>query len=172
MIVTCLNCGIEFNKSTCQIKKSKNHYCSKSCANTRNNKLYPKRDLQGICFLCGGRSKSIDRKCKDCKEKTKIDLKNLKLSEMDNYYPKTNRIIGWKNSKIRDFCRTWNSEFADKPCYNCGYNKHVELAHIKPISEFSQDSTIGEINHQNNIKQLCPNCHWEFDNGFLILPSL
>ena len=45
--------------------------------------------------------------------------------------------------------------------------KHVELCHIKPIHSFSETSTLGEINSENNVVQLCPNCHWEFDNGFL-----
>ena len=50
------------------------------------------------------------------------------------------------------------------PCAKCGYDKHVELAHIKPISKFGDESKLSDVNSENNVIQLCPNCHWEFDN--------
>ena len=52
-------------------------------------------------------------------------------------------------------------------CVICGYNKHIEIAHIKAVSEFSDDTLIYEINDINNLVALCPNHHWEFDNGLL-----
>ena len=35
--VICKNCGIEFRKTDSEIKKTKNHFCSRSCAVTYNN---------------------------------------------------------------------------------------------------------------------------------------
>jgi 5-methylcytosine-specific restriction endonuclease McrA len=52
-------------------------------------------------------------------------------------------------------------------CQVCGYSKHVEVCHIKPISEFDNNTLISDINHITNLYILCPNCHWEFDNGIL-----
>lgn len=49
-------------------------------------------------------------------------------------------------------------------CFKCGYDKHIEICHIKPVSQFSLESTIKEVNDTNNLILLCPNCHWEFDN--------
>ncbi|NDG25698.1 MAG: HNH endonuclease [Proteobacteria bacterium] len=46
----------------------------------------------------------------------------------------------------------------------CIYDKHFEVAHIKPISEFSKDTLITIVNDPSNLIPLCPNCHWEFDN--------
>lgn len=42
MKVNCTTCGKEINKSPAEIKRSKtgNHYCSRSCANSMNNKLF------------------------------------------------------------------------------------------------------------------------------------
>lgn len=54
-------------------------------------------------------------------------------------------------------------------CAICGYDKHVEVAHIKAVSEFSDDVTIKEINSIDNLIGLCPNHHWEYDNGILEL---
>jgi len=52
-------------------------------------------------------------------------------------------------------------------CKICGYTHHVEVAHIKSVSEFSENSTIREINSIDNLIGLCPNHHWEYDNGIL-----
>ena len=58
---------------------------------------------------------------------------------------------------------------SNKPreCAICGYNKHIEIAHIKGVSEFDDDSLISEINDIDNLVALCPNHHWEFDSGVL-----
>ena len=53
-----------------------------------------------------------------------------------------------------------------KKCSVCGYDKHVELAHIKAVSEFNVSDKLSDINNERNIIQLCRNCHWEFDNGY------
>ena len=54
-------------------------------------------------------------------------------------------------------------------CAICGYNKHVEVAHIKAVSDFDDNATIDEINSLDNMIGLCPNHHWEYDNGLLKL---
>lgn len=54
-----------------------------------------------------------------------------------------------------------------KMCCYCGYRNHYEVAHIKAVSEFTDDSLIEEINHIDNLMALCPNHHWEFDNNIL-----
>lgn len=55
----------------------------------------------------------------------------------------------------------------DRPqiCEECGYDKHVEVCHIKSISSFPLDTYLSVINSPDNLRLLCPNCHWEFDNG-------
>jgi tryptophan halogenase len=70
------------------------------------------------------------------------------------------------NAHIRVLARSWFKDLTKLPCACCGYDKHVELCHIKSLSSFGDDSLISEANHKDNIVQLCPNCHWEFDNGF------
>ena len=54
-------------------------------------------------------------------------------------------------------------------CKICGYTTHVEICHIKSVSSFSGESIISEINAIENLVALCPNHHWEFDNGILKL---
>jgi hypothetical protein len=59
-----------------------------------------------------------------------------------------------------------------KACYNCGYKAHIEVCHIKPVSQFDNDATLEDINNPNNLIGLCPNCHWEFDHGILLYDTI
>lgn len=54
-------------------------------------------------------------------------------------------------------------------CAKCGYSTHIEIAHIKAVSDFDDSATIAEINSINNLIALCPNHHWEYDHGILKL---
>ena len=49
-------------------------------------------------------------------------------------------------------------------CKLCNYEKHVEICHRKSVSDFSDETTVSEINHIDNLVALCPNHHWELDN--------
>lgn len=52
-------------------------------------------------------------------------------------------------------------------CLLCGYNKYIEVAHIKAVSDFDDSATVAEINDLHNLVPLCPNHHWEFDHDCL-----
>jgi len=54
-----------------------------------------------------------------------------------------------------------------KACENCAYDKHYEVCHIKPIRLFDMDTPISVVNALDNLIALCPNCHWELDNGLI-----
>lgn len=54
-------------------------------------------------------------------------------------------------------------------CAVCGYKNHVEVAHIKGIATFPDTATVAEVNATTNLIGLCPNHHWEYDNGKLRL---
>lgn len=69
-----------------------------------------------------------------------------------------------KRSAIRKDARNKAKTLGWNSCKKCGYNKHIEVAHIKPVNSFPKDSTLEEINHPDNLLPLCPNCHWEFDH--------
>lgn len=161
MIVTCKQCLLDFNKSDSQIKKTLNNFCSRSCAATFNNKGKqknpPKLKMCKKCFNIHHRT----LKCLDIfkTDNKKIPICNLKISP--------DKIPGY----VRAYNRIWNKNMISLPCCNCGNKHHSELAHIKPISKFESISTLGEINHPDNVIALCPNCHWELDNGFLFVSN-
>jgi predicted HNH restriction endonuclease len=61
--------------------------------------------------------------------------------------------------------------FAARPyrCAQCGYDKHIEVSHKRPLASFPGDTPISVVNSLDNLVGLCPNCHWEFDHGLLQL---
>ena len=78
----------------------------------------------------------------------------------------------WQSARsaIQKSARAIYKSFYPKPkCAICGYSNCVEVAHIKAVSEFEDETTIREINSIDNLIGLCPNHHWEYDNGILVL---
>ena len=76
----------------------------------------------------------------------------------------------WQSARsaIQKLARASFKEANPNPkCLICGYSNHVEVAHIKPVSDFDDSATVREINSLSNLIGLCPNHHWEYDNGIL-----
>ena len=70
----------------------------------------------------------------------------------------------YRSAIRKDADKTFKKEDGNCACCICGYNKHVQIAHIKPVSSFKETDLIGEINNIKNLVPLCPNHHWEYDN--------
>lgn len=164
--------------SLCDNVTSNAKFCSRSCAASHNNKKFPKRKTVRKCLECNNVVKSYRHV--RCDEHHTSHIKHLQDNKYQNktlgYYKNLLSVKGkhpsWINSHVRGFNTSWNKKLKDLPCACCAYTKHVELCHIIPITEFSDDSTLGEINHIDNVVQLCRNCHWEMDNGLLQLIPL
>jgi len=156
--IHCLQC----DKETTNPK-----FCSKSCSAIWTNKhCLKKQKKKRFCKRCGveiDRSdKGVYNFCKQCnpnrRDWSKISLKDLQ--SLRKYQI---------NSRIRGLARIKFHRVSEYKCYVCGYSKHIEVCHKKPINQFSLDSSIDDINDISNLVGLCPNCHWEFDNGLLHL---
>lgn len=182
MIVLCKKCEIEFDKDPSQIRRTNNNnFCSRSCAASYNNVgIAHNPPVVRLCKLCADeytcskqhRSRTL---CKDCWDKleTKTDYyKQLTLGHYHEIASVKYKHPSWINSHVRIFARSWNKLLTKLPCQVCGYVPHIELCHIKPISDFSVDDTLGSINSPDNILVLCRNHHWEFDNGYLNIKSI
>ena len=162
--VICLNCSKNFSKKNAEIKKTSNHYCSSSCAAKINGTKYPKRAVEGNCKQCLTPIPSSLTYCKNCKiEKLSIDNQTLYEATRDG--KKASRYCTIREKARKSLINSG----IEKSCKNCGYDKHVEVCHIKSISSFELHTTIREINDLSNLIYLCPNCHWELDKGILKL---
>lgn len=172
--VECKHCSKLFLKDNAQIIKHPHHFCSRSCSAIYNNKHFPKRKTERKCTQCENTVKSYRHSlCSIHHEEymlTRFDyIKELTLEDYWNKESVKNLHPSSKNSHIRGLGRNQHKNLLLKTCYNCGYDKHVELCHIKPIRDFLPTDKIKDVNSPKNVIQLCPNCHWEFDNKLLIL---
>jgi hypothetical protein len=152
-------------------------FCCRSCAAIFNNKNFPKRKkIKKKCKKCESTIyKSGSRFCKihaDEYKNRSIQIESKTIGEYRNKESIKELHVSSKHVHVRGLARNKYKFLVNQPCKNCGYDKHVELCHIKPVRDFDDNALISEVNHINNIIQLCPNCHWEFDNNILDITSL
>jgi predicted restriction endonuclease len=69
----------------------------------------------------------------------------------------------------KDSRRIYKESGKEYKCSICGYDTHVEIAHIKAVADFNNEALLEEINSIDNLIALCPNHHWEYDNQKLKL---
>ena len=158
-------------------------YCSRSCSNSaeprrkavvnsyqisryQNKGIRETIYIKPICLNC---NQEHSRESSFCSTicKTEHRFKNTLLK---NCY--CNGAMANKYRVIRDSAKNYSKHFIGTVCQNCGYNKHIEIAHIKPIKDFNENDTLWDVNNSTNLMALCPNCHWEFDSGNLTLEQI
>lgn len=182
--IICTVCQQKFIKSI----NRKQIYCSKQCYEKHKNSKRKKKK----CKLCNNTMQSQSKICRQCfliKIKSYCQKCGKNYSSKNSKYCencKIKKIVGGFDYTLKDatytlhhkssayaLVRTRARAIASKlgwnSCKICGYNKHIEVAHIKSISSFGEDTLVSIINDPSNLVPLCPNCHWELDNGLLFL---
>lgn len=162
MQAKCTECGRIFERIPSQLKRSENHFCSRSCAIIYSNRKTPRRiKKQYLCMICGVEIPSRRKLC-DQHSPTIVNWNErtiIEVQQQSKYQP---------NAQIRDLARRlYVKSDLPKKCAYCGYNRHYDVCHIKPISSFSKNTPVSTVNELSNLIALCKNHHWELDNGFL-----
>ena len=167
-------------------KKKTIVFCSKSCSARYQHSS--KEKVKCYCLVC---EKLIDltrnektgrlnyrEMCDECLELNQLkilanrfgcNIENM-LIENQTKGSLYERRKNWQsaNSAIRKHARkVFDFSGLEKCCKICKYNKIVEICHIKSVSDFDDSAKIVDINSLDNLIALCPNHHWEFDNGVL-----
>ncbi len=179
----CLQCykviKVPDHRKVKDIRRKK--FCNRSCAAIYNNSHYPKRhctqSTTGVCQTCGitiyylkrsdGKGYSVRRYCDRCRAIRKINGRMLVDETMKGEL--FARTKNWQSARtIIRYNAKVSYMKSSKPllCNMCGYDKHVNIAHIKGVSEFSDSTLISVINHPDNLVALCPNHHWEYDHNY------
>ena len=136
-------------KCLCCNKLTQNpQFCSRSCSAKTTNKIPKRKKRINYCSSCGKERLNRAKICRLC-----IDQKRYTTLDFSHKY---------RGNIIRSRARSLMKDI--KACAVCGYDKHVNVCHIKPIKAFAQHSVIDRINDISNLIVLCPNCHWEFDH--------
>lgn len=143
----------------CSVSTPNPKFCSKSCAAKFNNKIKPKRKkIFGVCKKCKCQIEKTRSYCKPCRLPEDMTLKEA-------IYDKHHKSSAY--ALVRSRARATEKIKNSKSCLICGYDKHIEACHIKPIHSFDESTLISIINSDKNLIPMCRNCHWEFDNGLL-----
>ena len=156
----CPNCKIKKKASEYHKRKDKGYeylksYC-KACANERS------KIIQYDQCSCGKQKTKRSEYCQSCANTNQ--QKYEKLEDILHYREKYGQSAVF--NVIRNRARYVMKHITQ--CQICGYDKHVEVCHIKPISKFDNSTPISVINHPTNLYVLCPNCHWELDHNLLV----
>ena len=146
----CLYCNKETNNPK---------FCSRNCAASFNNKIPKRIKKLNYCLICNKEIITRRKYCLECNP-TKTNFP-VDMTLKDAIYTKHHKSSAF--ALVRNRAR---AIMLNEPqiCTKCGYNKHVEVCHIKPIKDFSENTLLSVINNKSNLILLCPNCHWEFDN--------
>ncbi len=153
-------------------------YCNRSCAAKVNNVKGKRKCLPlPACKVCGNTVVyRYNKFCKSCCDRrlnyvkagtTPISERTLEQAiELQKHSKGANRYNSIRGAALI----IYKKELDVAQCNNCGYNKHVQVCHKIPISNFPPTALVKDINARSNIVFLCPNCHWEFDHGLLNYP--
>lgn len=160
-ILNVTNPEVRMNCINCQKVTSNPKYCSRSCSAVISNRISPKRRPEGQCLSCNVSISTVHRFCSKC-----APIKPTRdMTLQEAVYVRHGRPSAF--ALVRTRARSIAKRLHMTSCAFCDYNKHVEIAHIRAISDFSLDTMLSIVNDPDNLIALCRNCHWELDHGLL-----
>lgn len=69
----------------------------------------------------------------------------------------------------RDARRVYIRSGKPQSCAVCNYDTFYDVAHIRAVKDYPEDTVIGDLNQIDNLVALCPNHHKEYDAGLIEL---
>lgn len=149
-------------------------FCCHSCNAKYHNNLKPKITGRKTCQACKIPISYKQTYCSECKargcRKTVNGIITQDATIRDVIYLNHHKSSAF--ALVRTRARGEGRKHGMNACAICGYNKHIEISHKKAISDFDLDTQVSVVNSKENIWPLCPNHHWEFDNGLLEVPQV
>ncbi len=134
-------------------------FCSRSCAASYINVVSPRKVRTKVCKKCPAFIRQERTYCENCTGIREMKTRTLEQS-----------ISSWGGrSRYNNVRHNAHVIMKNEPrvCSVCGYDKHVQLCHIKAIHSYPLDTLLSVINSRENLVFLCPNHHWELDHGLL-----
>ncbi len=144
-------------------------FCSRSCSAKITNKV-PRRKRTKSRYDCKSCGVSIPHSRSYCSapkcQPTYVDWSKVTVADVQS------KAKYQSSATLRALARkAYTRSGGAKTCYTCGYDMHVDVCHIKAISDFPPNTPVSEVNTLANLVALCKNHHWELDHGFLDLLS-
>ena len=150
-------------------------FCNARCSALAHNRL-PRRRMQPALKTCSTCLRELRfharfARCDDCRSgNVRLAPAWLTMTKVAFFAHRRN----WQSarSSVQRHARaSFVLSGRPKVCAVCGYDRHVEVAHRRAVSEFSSETTIAEINALDNLMALCPNHHWEQEHGGLVVAA-
>lgn len=169
---------INENENFSHSHRSINSYVNSVCDDLFIKYVQASKTWKELGIKLGYKSKVLSSNVKDSIiERCSMLGMELKFQKLEDIRYKTKGKLfkerkNWQSasSAIRKDARKIFFEKNSNPvCAICGYKHHIEVAHKKAVSDFNDDTPISEINSIENLIALCPNHHWEYDNGILTI---
>lgn len=165
--VTCAECGTSFSKAEREMTGD-NDFCSRSCAATFNNRLYPKREKTAVTHDtcdCGNEKLISSSTCKAC------HYKNLSL----NSQSPEERAESNKKAVVsyRQRMKQRAIEYKGGKCVVCGYNRCIRSLQFHHLDPSEKDFNLAAVTRKwERVKPeldkcilVCANCHGEIHHG-------
>lgn len=187
----CQFCEKEFLADNKDINRGKARFCSKKCSEEHTRKHQVNNVQCSFCHTSFYLSESKKKGSKSGTYYCNIQCKNnaqrlsgIKAIHLPHYntsvYEKLTKghlidSLGLHGARKRihsNSLRSYDRSDMPKYCVYCGYDAHYEVCHIRSISDFPPEALVSDINALTNLVALCPNHHWEFDNGKLQLEDI
>ncbi len=156
-------------------------YCNHGCYSAHKiGRKYERRRLifkERVCKSCNEsfvvKKRSLYRFeqklfCGNCRYLSKSSLHRLTKADL---FAKNKNWQSARGSLRKHAVSVFKKTGKPLLCVICGYENHVEIAHVKSVSQFPDETLISKINECSNLVALCPNHHWEFDNGYFSILS-
>jgi HNH endonuclease/MYM-type Zinc finger with FCS sequence motif len=139
-------------------------FCNQSCAAKFRNAS--RKGIQKYCAACSRpiqRHNELCGSCERARRKFTVSMTKGELFARRSTYQSARSHIKRHANEV--YTLSGKPQF----CAVCGYTTHVEICHIRSVASFGDATTLAEINAPDNLIALCPNHHWEYDNGLLPL---
>lgn len=176
----CLHCNTELKQRETESYRdfNKRVFCNRVCSNNHILRGVREPKIQ-TCELCSRDlpvSKYKRKYCSYCLPLVRASISS-KSGRLETFSNKTKGEVfltraNYQSARsgIRKHANdVYFSSGKEQKCIVCGYSKYIEVCHIKSVSSFPDEALLSEINAKDNLVALCPNHHWEFDSGLLVL---
>lgn len=163
----CSECGKSLRRSESNV--SAYIYCSRSCAAKSNNRKYVKRPSEKQCAEqdCVGKIDNRSRWCKEHRQSSNIYETLYQFMTMGEFKNRHKTDAAAYNLLRHHARRIYASSNRRKACSVCDYSKNYHICHVKGLANHADDELVKDANDISNLCALCPNHHWEWDNGQL-----
>lgn len=162
----CAHCNMPFERPSHGPKHDKYMLCSNRCSALNAARLITKSGRYAkantVCPECQGTKTVLAQRCIECRRKKNYGL-HLSMTIGEARALVSTAAF---HAKIRGYARlAYRGPMA---CAACGYDLHVDIAHLAAIATFAPSATIAEVNDPTNLVALDKRCHWEYDHGYLV----